>query len=45
MCRDRNGLEQTAHGAAMLQRFAFTCRECHPWLALTNDYVQPPQAV
>lgn len=31
MCQDWNGLERTAHGAAMLQSFAFTCRERHPW--------------
>lgn len=45
MCQDWNGLEQTAHGAAMLQWFAFTCRDRHPWLAWTEECIQASQAV
>lgn len=45
MSQDWNGLEQTAHGAAILQWFAFTCREFHPWLACKHDDNQPSHLI
>lgn len=42
VCQDWNGLEQTAHGVAMHQWFAFTCTERHRWLTRTDAYTPKP---
>lgn len=45
VCQNWDGGEQTAHGVAMPQWFAFTCSECHPWLTWTHDYVRRSRPV